>query len=42
MGDNRNDSKDSRSPEIGCVSEGDVLGRAVLRLTPFDKFGLIS
>ena len=42
MGDNRNDSKDSRSPEIGCVSEGDVLGKAVLRLTPFDKFGGIS
>lgn len=42
MGDNRNDSKDSRSPEIGCVSEGDVLGQAVLRLTPFDKFGLIG
>ena len=42
MGDNRNDSKDSRSPEIGFVSEGDVLGRAILRLTPFDKFGSIS
>ncbi|WP_294500752.1 signal peptidase I [uncultured Gemmiger sp.] len=42
MGDNRNNSKDSRSPEIGFVSEGDVLGKAVLRLTPFDKFGLIS
>ena len=42
MGDNRNDSKDSRSPEIGCVSEGDVLGEAVLRLTPLDKFGAIS
>ena len=42
MGDNRNNSKDSRSPEIGCVAEGDVLGKAVLRLTPFDKFGAIS
>ena len=42
MGDNRNNSKDSRSPEIGCVSAGDVLGQAVLRLTPFDKFGAIS
>lgn len=42
MGDNRNNSKDSRSPEISCVSAGDVLGRAVLRLTPFDKFGAIS
>lgn len=42
MGDNRNNSKDSRSPEIGCVSARDVLGQAVLRLTPFDKFGAIS
>ncbi|MBQ7108129.1 MAG: signal peptidase I [Clostridia bacterium] len=42
LGDNRNDSKDSRSSEIGDNGQVDVkyiLGRAVLRVFPLSKFG---
>lgn len=34
MGDNRNDSKDSRSPEIGQVDRREILGKAVLLMLP--------
>ena len=34
MGDNRNDSTDSRSPMIGCVDERYILGVAKCRVTP--------
>ncbi len=39
MGDNRNHSTDSRSSFIGLVDERRVIGKALLRLTPFSKFG---
>lgn len=39
MGDNRYNSADSRIPQIGCVPEKYILGKAILRLTPFSKFG---
>ena len=35
LGDNRNDSSDSRSVRVGFVDKRSVLGRAVLRLSPF-------
>lgn len=34
MGDNRNNSTDSRSPLIGCVEEEYILGAAKCRVTP--------
>ena len=39
MGDNRNNSRDSRSEDVGMVSEDDVIGKAVLRVWPLDKIG---
>ena len=34
MGDNRNDSKDSRSLEIGQIDRREILGKAVLLILP--------
>ncbi len=37
MGDNREVSLDSRSPEVGNVNEDVVVGKAVVRLFPFNQ-----
>lgn len=42
LGDNRNDSIDSRSTEIGLVDENDVLGKVVFRFYPLNKIGIIN
>ncbi len=42
LGDNRNDSIDSRSTEIGLVDENDVLGKVVFRFYPINKIGIIK
>ena len=52
MGDNRDVSKDSRSPEIGMIDKREILGRAVFVPMPgteggtrdrdFDRFGVLS
>ena len=42
LGDNRNDSHDSRESAIGNISKDDIFGKAVLRLSPIEKFGKID
>ncbi len=42
MGDNRNNSTDSRDPSVGNVRRDEIIGRAWLRIWPFDKFGFIK
>ena len=42
MGDNRNNSKDSRSEEVGNVKRSQIIGRAWLRNWPLNKFGLLK
>lgn len=42
MGDNRNDSKDSRFEEVGNIKREDLKGKAVFRMWPFSKFGKIQ
>lgn len=39
MGDHRSVSRDSRSPEIGFVPVGSVIGTAVLKVYPLSNFG---
>lgn len=40
MGDNRGHSLDSRASQLGQVDEDAVLGKASLRIFPFNKIGL--
>lgn len=42
MGDNRNNSTDSRDPSVGNVRRDEIIGRAWLRIWPLDKFGFIK
>lgn len=42
MGDNRQNSIDSRDPNVGYVKIGDVYGKAVFRLYPFNEMGTLK
>ena len=42
LGDNRNNSIDSRWSDVGNVSREDIVGKVVLRIYPFKSFGLIK
>lgn len=41
LGDNRNDSLDSREPQVGSIKQEDIIGRAFLRIWPLSRFCLI-
>lgn len=42
LGDNRNNSKDSRDASVGLVKGEDIMGKAWLRFYPFSDFGFIT
>ena len=42
MGDNRQNSIDSRDPNVGFVKIKDVYGKAVFRVYPFNEIGLLN
>lgn len=41
LGDNRNNSVDSRDKEVDMVSYNYIIGKVIFRVTPFDLFGRI-
>ena len=42
MGDNRQNSEDSRSPKVGFVAQDQVVGKAFFRLYPFNRIGAVK
>lgn len=42
LGDNRGSSKDSRYQAVGLISKQDMLGRAVFRIWPLNRIGVVS
>lgn len=41
MGDNRGISVDSRSSAVGCVEEGQLIGKVIFRIWPLGRTGLV-
>lgn len=42
LGDNRGNSLDSRSSEVGLVDVGDIKGKVLIRLYPFNELGVVN
>lgn len=42
LGDNRNESSDSRDPAVANVSRSQIVGKAWLRIWPLNKIGFVS
>lgn len=42
MGDNRNNSSDSRDPVVGNIHRDELIGKAWMRIWPLDKMGMIK
>ncbi len=41
LGDNRNNSSDSRDPSVGNIHKDKIIGKAWVRIWPFSKFGVL-
>lgn len=41
LGDNREVSKDSRYKDVGMIDKRNILGKAVLHIFPFNRFGTV-
>lgn len=41
LGDNRNNSSDSRAEDVALIKRENIIGKAWLRIYPFDKIGFI-
>lgn len=39
LGDNRNNSVDSRKTEVGAITKSSIVGKTVIRVLPFEKMG---
>lgn len=42
LGDNRNNSSDSREPSVGNIEKGSILGKAWIRIWPLSKLGFVK
>ena len=42
MGDNRNNSSDSRDPVVGNIHRDELIGKAWMRIWPLNKMGMIK
>ena len=42
MGDNRNHSSDSRVESVGNIERSRIIGKAVVRLWPFNRIGMVD
>jgi len=42
MGDNRNNSSDSRTEIVGNIHRDNIVGRAWVRIWPFESFGVLK
>ncbi len=42
LGDNRNESADSRETSVGILKREDLIGRAWVRIWPLDSFGVLT
>ncbi len=42
LGDNRNNSSDSRDPSVGVLKREEIIGRAWIRIWPLQNIGVIS
>ncbi len=42
IGDNRSVSIDSRNTAVGCIDEGQIVGKVVFRIWPFKNFGPVN